>query len=462
MQSDPRMARPHRNARLPALALVGTLLLGVSLEAAAQFSPRPRQNSTLYYRLGGGDPAKRANNTGAVALQFGLGGNLKLNYSCGRFDLGLSWGNLMNSFANFGTTVTNAVKAGIASLPLYILQRAQPGLYQLFQTYSAKADTLIAASLKTCEEMEQMIKDGRDPYAEWANSAKSITWKAEAKAGNTDLIEVKKEVGQKPGIGGVPWIRGGVAGGQNQPALKTVADTVAAGYNVTLNVSPHALGNIDYSGSPLAQQALVKAFKKAEDAAKYAADVLGEKEVATCDEPGCPNKGTSTAVGLSPKYEAEIPEIRKAMNKLLVQPIPEAPDLEAVGAPGVLVSRDLIDALRELPDLERGIVAERLIREVALARTIDKALAIRNVYLVGSTLPEVEASPANKEIPEKLEALNKYIEDLVFEGKVRKELLSNTASIVLDAYRGARSASSGLEQQGNRDPSPVKGGAVRP
>lgn len=135
-------SHPHR-AILASACLAACLIAPVHAQ--------PVSNSTLYYRMGGGSPGGAAANGQQNAMHLGLDGALRLNYSCGKFDVGLSWKTLMNSFSRLGTQVTNAVKAGIASLPLYILQRAQPGLYQLFQNYSQKADLMIAASLKTCE-----------------------------------------------------------------------------------------------------------------------------------------------------------------------------------------------------------------------------------------------------------------------------------------------------------------------
>ena len=116
------------------LGITAALLMASAIPSTAQ--AQPVTNSSLYYRMGGGSPGGAANNKGQIASNLGLGAKLRLNYSCGKFDIGLSWQTLMNSFSQLGTQVTNAVKAGIASLPLYIFQRAQPGLYQIFQEYS--------------------------------------------------------------------------------------------------------------------------------------------------------------------------------------------------------------------------------------------------------------------------------------------------------------------------------------
>lgn len=445
-------------SRLGVIALAVALTAGAVQTAEAQ--SRPRQHSTLYYRLGGGDPAKRPGHTGSLALHFGLGAQLKLNYSCGRFDLGLSWSSLMDNFANFGTTVTNAVKAGISALPLYILQRAQPGLYQIFQTYSAKADAIIAASLKTCEEMEAAIKQGRDPYAEWAQAAKGITWRAEAKAG-AEIIEVKKHIGSNPGVSGHSWF-GTQAGGKAQRPMLMVGDVVRQGYFRTLNDPMSTPGDKNYAATPLAKEALVRAFPRANDAAAYAADVLGEESIATCDNDDCPPKETKNAVGLTVKYEAEVPPIRAAMVELLAAAAPTAAQLDAVAAPGVAFSRELVDAFRELPEVERGIAMERMVREIALARTIEKALAIRNVYITGMTMPDVVTSPAQARVEPKIALLNRFIEELLFEGRVRKELVTATASTLLDALRSARSQSTSVELGRTRDAKPVTGGAIKP
>ncbi len=166
----------------PALRLLSAAVMGVLLcHAPAQ--AQPVNNSSLYYRMGGGSPGGAAAYRGQLANTLGIQGNMRLNYSCGKFDIGLSWSNLMNGFSSLGTQVSNAVKAGIASLPPYLLQRAQPGLYQLFQNYSLKADTMIGAALKTCEEMEAVIRQGQNPYEDWVKIAQGDLWKIKATAG---------------------------------------------------------------------------------------------------------------------------------------------------------------------------------------------------------------------------------------------------------------------------------------
>lgn len=459
---------PRRHLRAALAVLAGTTFVVFVTNVQAQIAPstmnitRPRNQSSLYYRLGGGDPAARAINRNSVAVRLGLGGGLRLNYSCGRFDIGLSWSTLMNNYATLGTTIGNAVKAGIAALPMYVFQRAQPGLYELFQTYSQKADAMIAASLKSCEEMEAQIRAGGDPYEEWVKLAKGEGWRVQAQT-NGDVVNAKYRVEQDGGTTGMRWIGGQQRGGANMQPIRLIYDLVTAGYNVTANQGVLS-GDADYQSPSVAlsQSRLLTAFRRPSDAAKYAQDVLGEMDVSLCDLPQCPSKATSTGIGLAPKFEAEIPPIEATLNALAGTPNPNYGQLDNISAPGVAIGREVIDVLRELPELERGIALRRLAQEIALARTVDKALAIRNLLVTSLTLPEVTAAdPASKKAQEKIAVLSRYIEDLMFENRVRKEVVSNTAAVLLDAFRGLQSQSISTQRQPRIDGAPLINGRVQ-
>jgi hypothetical protein len=49
--------------------------------------------------------------------------------------------------------VTNSANAAISSLPSLLLQRALPGVYDMFQEYKLDAETEIDIANKSCEEM---------------------------------------------------------------------------------------------------------------------------------------------------------------------------------------------------------------------------------------------------------------------------------------------------------------------
>ncbi|RRD56507.1 integrating conjugative element protein [Comamonadaceae bacterium OH2545_COT-014] len=453
---------------LPPALLAGAALALVLAAAAPAALAQPVTNSTLYYRMGGGTPGGAAANGRQVAANLGIGGTLRLNYSCGKFDVGLSWQTLMNGFAQLGTQVTNAVKAGIASLPLYILQRAQPGLYQLFQNYSQKADLMIAASLKTCEEMEAMIRQGQNPYEDWVRLAKGELWKAKAEA-RGDVVQAKldlnkNEEAQKRGVN---WVFGRRAGGTSSDALRPIRDLSIAGYNATLNKAASASATTSYASAAEKNTRLVRAFPSPESMAKFTTEVLGDKRIYTCTQGSsdCPQPTTvTTATGLGPKYEAEFdivaPKLAELANGSGASARVHA-ELQAIAAPGMAVSPQLLDALRGLPPATRAVAVNRLSQELAMHRVIDKALVARAALLTGMSLPEVTAAgEAMRDTQDTIDRLTRYIDDLMYEARIRKELTADTALAIMGSQMQADSQAMRVPDAQMADPQPLDAGRV--
>ena len=62
-------------------------------------------------------------------------------------DIGAGIDNMMNA-------MTAAASAAIAALPALILQRANPGLYDMFQNALLQAEETMQLATKSCEQME--------------------------------------------------------------------------------------------------------------------------------------------------------------------------------------------------------------------------------------------------------------------------------------------------------------------
>ena len=450
---------------------VAALLVASSALMAPPANAQAVTNSALYYRMGGGSPGGAANNRGSNAINLGLSGSLRLNYSCGKFDLGLSWQTLMNGFSQLGTQVSNAVKAGIASLPLYIFQRAQPGLYQLFQHYSAKADVMIAASLKTCEEMEAMIKAGKDPYEDWVKLAKGETWKEKAHS-NGDVVQAKLDINkdEEAQKKGVNWVFGKRAGGTNSDPLRPVRDLSIAGYNVTLNKATTAAATTNYSAAAEKNTRLVRAFPTPDDLAKFTTAVLGDRRVYTCTQgtSGCPTAtNVITASGLGPRYEAEYDIVSPKLQTLATAPNGPVSnlyaELQGISAPGMSITPQLMEALRGLPPEQRSVAANRLAQELSMHRVVDKALVARAALLTGMSLPEVSvAGEAMRDTQETIDRLTHYIDDLMYESRIRKELTGDTAMAIMAARNFQGTQSLTVPEGRPADPYPLQDGRVKP
>ncbi len=432
--------------------------------------------SKQYYILGGNDSGTRSLFRNQTALKLGFNADFKFNYSCGKFDIGLSHDNVMNGIAALGATLSAMLTAGIAALPLYILQRAQPGLYEVFQTYSIKAQALTNASLKSCEEMEAQIKAGGDPYADLLKMSKSDYWKG-ASAGvygsnSGDIVKTKFDIekNQAGGNAGIAWLWGKKAGGSvpttelstgasvSQDPVKPIEDTTRAGYLQALNLNPGmnvSQVTTDFSLNPAYKDSnLVKAFKSPKDASDFSTEVLGDAEIVTCDAgSSCPAKQTKTAVGLLARFDKKVQDIKDALYGvpgsgpffIVGQLAKEQSDykvLQALSSPGMPINEDVIQAIRQLPPGPQKVAGDRLAQDIAASKVINEALVIRGVILGGITLPNaVAASPATKEATARLARLETFIDQLLFETRIRKELSNQTALTVL-GIRDAQNASS--------------------
>jgi len=473
--------RPITASARPRLAAL-SLCIAAAL-ACGLAGPRPAQaqsitNSSLYYKLGGHSPYGGALNKSTLGLHLGM--SLRLNYSCGKFDIGLSWTNLMNQLDQLGHQLEASVQAAIIALPMYAIQRASPGLYQLFQTYSANADLLTAAALKTCEQMEREIRLGGNPYQDFIDAAKNLQWKYEidgskhpnpyAKSGG-DIVQAKtaidsQEQGQRNGI---PWVFSSStgapanAGGVNQPTIKPIHDLTVAGYQITCNIQTpsNALGsqtNLCPTASLLAQT-----FETPEKMADWTIAVLGDHEIATCSDRDCPQPTAgTTATGLGPRLQSEIDFVGPILVDVLNNP-GNTSNLEKISAPGFAISGRLMETVRRLPADERPLVIGRFIQEMAMHRTVNKALMARNVLLAGLSIPQAtkDTTQLQKNLQSQIDRLTHYIDDLLYEWRIRKEVTGNTAMTVMQesVYKDSLGA---LERQGQPNESaPLINGRVQ-
>jgi integrating conjugative element protein (TIGR03755 family) len=460
-------------------SLTTIALVAGAVPSRAQAVPNTmgRTGGSLYYKVGGGDPAPLAANGSVLRVRLGLSGAVGLNYSCGKFNPAAMWRAYMNEIANFGDTIqdvlTGAAMAVIASLPMYILQRAQPGLYETLQTYYAKFEVAKDIAIKSCEEMEAQIKAGQDPYQDYVNLAKGEYWKDAVQYGavnatgatidREDARAIKREVQERPGIRGLEPFPGIKRGGEGQPPLRLVRDTTVAGYNTTMTMPLSSAPSNIY---PMTTR-LTRLWNNPGDASLWAVDVLGDVEVATCSGSTCGSDAESSGkqvlpgYGLQPKYDRAVVDMQTRLLTIVSGNTPTYINLQEVSAPGVAITREVVEALRRMPADQRTMLTQRLAREVAMAQTIERALAIRDLLQSGGSAALYEK--VSDDVQKRVTQLNKYIEDLRNADKIRKELVSSTAETILDHDRNtaaARATSSGAATPGT--PRPLENGRVGP
>jgi len=294
-------------------SLVACLAAFVLASQPAQAAQAPTEDSLWYYEIGGAEPVSAPANPSVVSVTLGGSAQLGLGYSCGKFDPVAAVTHTLNDIGagvdNMMNAMTAAASAAIAALPALILQRANPGLYDLFQNALLKAEETMQLATKSCEQMEAEIAAGKNPYADLITLSKGNDWKVQMGIGGNDAVTAKASVETANGDNGVPWI-GGQAGGAGQPVLQFTGDIVKAGYNVNMNRPVTAAGPVPSAASTR----LSEIWSTPTDARDWVVDVVGENIVTTCDT--C-RKDSIPGTGLLPKLHQESTAVTTDLQNLV-------------------------------------------------------------------------------------------------------------------------------------------------
>ena len=435
------------------------IALAVAIGPDGYAAQAPTEDGLWYYEIGGAEPVSVPANPAVVSTTLGGSAQLGLGYSCGKFDPVAAVTNTLNDIGsgvdNMMNAMTAAATSAIASLPALILQRANPGLYDLFQNALIKAEETMQLATKSCEQMEAEIAQGKNPYADLITLSKGNDWKVQMGIGGNDAVTAKGTVESSNGDNGVPWI-GGQAGGAGQPVLEFTGDIVEAGYNINMNRAV-----TDTSPVPAASATrLSKIWGSPGEARDWTVDVVGENIVTTCDT--C-RKDSIPGTGLLPKLYQESATVTTEIQNLVSGATPlTLTNLEQITAPGVAITRQVIEAIREMPASEQSLIMGRLVSEISTARTVEKALYARRLLLSGRQVPEVYATEVAREHADNsIAELDKEIENLLFETRVRKEVVSDTVATLLERAAAKRQSSLTVPEVQTLDPNPLRGGRVQ-
>jgi len=440
--------------------LLTWLLIGfLGLNQAQAVTKGPTEDSLWYYEIARAEPVTVPANPSNVSVTPGGSAQLGMGYSCGKFDPVAAVTNTLNDIGagvdNMMNAMTAAASAAIGALPALILQRANPGLYDMFQNALLQAEETMQLATKSCEQMEAEIAEGKNPYADLITLSKGNDWKLQMGIGGNDAVTAKEAVETSNGDSGIPWI-GGQAGGAGQPELQFTGDIVKAGYNVNMNRPIAAAGPVP----PASATRLSEVWSTPADARNWVVEVVGENIVTTCDT--C-RKDSIPGTGLLPKLHQESAAVTVDLQNLVSGATPPTlANLDNITAPGVAITRQVIEAIREMPATEQGLIMGRLVSEISTARTVEKALFARRLLLTGRQVPEVYATEVAREHADiSITELDREIENLLFETRVRKEVVSNTLVTLLQRAAVKRQASLNIPQVSPLDSRPLSKGRVQ-
>lgn len=429
-------------------ALAGALALSCGLAwAQAGF-----QNSgsvigdEVMYSIGGGSAVSMGRAAGMRSIGVGAGWNS--NLICGDMSIQTTLRNQLNGITNgfqqiMGNVIQSATSA-VASLPALIIQRADPGLYNLLTNGVLQARLDFDRSKLTCRAMAERMADTAGGQLGWSQMAEGMALRDAVTS--TDAVSAIEQAETRRGNDGVTWVGGSNAGGASQPAIRVVGDVTRAGYNLV-----NGRGVTDSSSVATASCASLscQTWTSPQAAVEWATRVLGEKEQRTCDS--CSKTETVPGVGLTPliqeEYEAKLDVLQELVTGTRNTTFE---NLREAGSTSLPITRGVIEALRDEPD--QDLLARRLASEVALSSVLEKALLLQRTLLTGKKEPNVAANElAVAAVDHESNSLDREIQNLKTELELRRELANNSPMAIIQRHGTRASGSRGVFEG---DPTP--------
>jgi integrating conjugative element protein (TIGR03755 family) len=414
--------------------------------AMAQATTSVALDDEFYYTLGGGEPISRSATNRASTFELGADVSWNTDLICSDFDMSLSveqqLEGIKGAFSDLMSGVISAATGAVASLPGLVIQKVNPALYDLLQNGILQGSEEYHIAQTSCEDMVGAMDDVMSNNG-WETVAKGGWWSKESQTSGAEILETKEKSTQEGVDAGVVWVDGDLRGGSGQPPIELVGDTARAGYNLLINRAP---GNASSTVSTCAGAAICEEWVEPERFAEWMVEVVGEEKIRTCKN--CEKVRNQSGKGLAAQVTKEQDQIILDLDALVLSgSAPTMVELEEVsGGPGMLVSRRVIEAIREEKPEEQVALISRLAGEMALSRTMERAMIARRAMLAGMREPNIASTGvAPERLTEYARELEKEIDNLLFEMDVRRRVATNTTSYLLTRDKARKAVPIGEE-----------------
>ena len=393
----------------------------------------------VLYSIGGGRAVSMGGAGNMQSIGVGVGWNS--NLICGDMSITTTLQNQLNGITNgFQTIMSNVIQnatSAVASLPALIIQRADPGLYNLLTNGILQARLDFDRSKMTCRAIANRMADMAGGQAGWDQLAEGMALRDAVSS--TDAVSAIEQAESNKGNNGVPWVGGGNAGGTSQSSIKVVGDVTRAGYNLLNGRSATDTSSI--ARSACGNRLTCQTWSSPQAAADWATRVLGEREQRTCEN--CTKTQTTPGVGLTPVIQEEYETKLQVLQELVTGARPTSANLDAAGSSSLPITRGVIEALRDEPD--QDVLGKRLASEAALSSVLEKALLLQRTLLTGKKEPNVAANElAVQAVDQENSALEQEINNLKTELELRRTLAGNSAMAIIQRHSTRAAGSRGV------------------
>ncbi|WP_323863889.1 integrating conjugative element protein [Xenorhabdus cabanillasii] len=413
----------------------------------------------LFYTIGGGTVLSQPPSRSSMQ-RVGIGMGWSNDLMCGNFDLKTTINNQLNGitggFKNLMGEVVQGATAAVASLPGLIIQRANPGLYEMLTNGVIQANVAFDKAQFNCQNLSKRMMDFSD-NSKWTQAAVMEEAKTLVNSGGSgDAVRTNNQLNSAKGEAGVPWIGGQKRGGKGQKAIQPTRDLAKAGFNMMnqLPVNSNQIISINQCTGGACQR-----FKNSEEAAQTVVKILGDQSIRTCTETSQCADGTAenqpgssvAGTGFAPVIEKIAKDNQEQLVKLVNGNIaPTTENLSKLKTGSLVVTRGVIQSLRRDPD--NGALVQRLAGELAMSDTIELALTMRRMLLTGQSEPNAaNLSQAVKESDRRIDILDREINALKTEMELRREISNNTVLTIIERDHQRTLANPQTQSQDNVD-----------
>lgn len=432
-----------------------------SLTASVSYaqSVRPTGDDTWYFSMGGSDPYVNYRQSNRTNINLGAGAEWNLLRSCSfdpRTSITETFGDIQQSIYGLANDVVGMAPGLLTMWGLQQVQENYPGVYDFMTKGLADAKASYQVALKSCQDMKNDVRSGRDPLEGWIRGSKKVSWDTASQTGQNP-IEHSGNMDVAAANSGVVWVKGVKKGGKNQEPIKAVGDTIEAGYAHMME----GLGADASEDSVTGDKNITRVFPNSAAAAKWVAAVVGEREVRTCAD--CQKLTTKVGQGLRLKHKEERDVASADLATALASPVITDAMLRKLSVPGmgIVATESTIRSIKNAPSNEQRILANRYVSEIALARVMEKGLIAKDLFNIGEQEPNISVNPeAQEEIEFSKKRLNQELENIVFENDIRKKVLNNATTVIAERGNDRDHSAKGnvLKSKVNEDKGMTAGG----
>lgn len=436
-------------------------------------------DSSVYYQLNGGSSLSLPPMSSSTALTVGGNAGIDLGLDCHGFNPSVSITNSINQLVKGAKNLPQAIEtnatAALGALPMYELAKNDPNLYNLLQNAMSSAQMQFKLSQKSCDQAMSDIRRGNNPYQNWAKISLANDWSDEVKSVSIgsdglpneklDINAAQSDVLKKRGQSGVDWIHGNRSGGMlgQQVPIHVISDVALAGYNIILGGSR----SLDDTSNAPADSALANYWKDGKSASGFAERVLGDLSLSSDKSQQKTVAGSglvsllTTCPSVATADKTCFSTVRDHLQTLVASDsAPTANDLESVSAHGLAVTSDVIERLKSMDTTPRALFVQRLAEDIAITNLVDEAFMLRRILLAGRQAQVVQnLPPAVETVDHAVSTLNRDINNLLFEHRIRQQLASHTLQTLINLSQQEREKIA-LSQSHTIGQPPLEHGAV--